>query len=434
MIMKVFWSWQSDTPWKTGRQFIREILKEIVQQLQQELDEPDRDGEGLHLDHDIEGTTGLVSIVDTIFQKINASTVIVADITCVGEVTAADVRSNRKKRLINSNVALELGYAIRAIPEGSIIAVLNEAYGSHDDMPFDLRHKGGVITFNLSPEADEATIKREAGELTGKLASILRKVLKGAREAAQPAFQEKQSTYSTAVYFDKKQILASNLVGSEKDDYIYEDCCALCYMRVVPTKALSNLYANSELEKRAYSVPILGFGFGNQLVFRNGFGAIKWCPGSSPLTGVASISASTQLFRNGEIWSICQCPFKNENDPLASPLRFKYPAIRYKDFEAAYRNEVPMALSYAIENLKLDSPLQLILGVAGVKGAFLPSARQSLSHQSGPIELDEIECRSVITNNQDIQGAIVKFFKAVWDAAGESRPPQLYGFPSETTK
>jgi len=53
--MKIFWSWQSDTPGKTGRHFIREVLEDALKQLkvEDELDEPKRDD--LHLDHDRKG-------------------------------------------------------------------------------------------------------------------------------------------------------------------------------------------------------------------------------------------------------------------------------------------------------------------------------------------------------------------------------------------
>ena len=36
--MKVFWSWQSDTPGKTGRHFVRDALAEAVARLRQPAD------------------------------------------------------------------------------------------------------------------------------------------------------------------------------------------------------------------------------------------------------------------------------------------------------------------------------------------------------------------------------------------------------------
>lgn len=52
--MKVFWSWQSDTPGKIGRHFVREALSKAIAELkiEIELDEPaGRDSRiDLHLD------------------------------------------------------------------------------------------------------------------------------------------------------------------------------------------------------------------------------------------------------------------------------------------------------------------------------------------------------------------------------------------------
>jgi hypothetical protein len=36
--------------------------------------------------------------------------------------------------------------------------VFNKHYGRHEDLPFDLRHKGGAVVFDLAPEADRQVI------------------------------------------------------------------------------------------------------------------------------------------------------------------------------------------------------------------------------------------------------------------------------------
>ena len=69
------------------------------------------------------------------------------------------------KKLINSNVAIELGYALRALTDRNVLLVFNEHYGKHDDLPFDLRHKGGSIVFNLAPDADKRLIEEFSEEL-----------------------------------------------------------------------------------------------------------------------------------------------------------------------------------------------------------------------------------------------------------------------------
>src|SRR5229473_6594420 len=106
--MKVFWSWQSDTPGNTGRFLVRDALKDAVHQLKQASDIDEAVRERLHVDHDIKDTTGSPDLVRTIFEKIDAAEIVVADVTLVGAVLGAAAPD---KKLINSNVAIELGYA-----------------------------------------------------------------------------------------------------------------------------------------------------------------------------------------------------------------------------------------------------------------------------------------------------------------------------------
>ena len=85
--MKIFWSWQSDTPGKTGRYFVRDALSEAIAILKQpeEIEEPTQaeNREGLHLDQDRQNVTGSPPLVDTIKQKIRDTAVFVGDVTPV---------------------------------------------------------------------------------------------------------------------------------------------------------------------------------------------------------------------------------------------------------------------------------------------------------------------------------------------------------------
>src|SRR5262245_53019315 len=107
--MKIFWSWQSDHPGKISRHFVREALERAISELKQEpeIEEAARDAE---LDYDRKGVPGSPDLANTILQKIRECAVFVADVTPVGAVS-----DNRQKRLINSNVAIELGYALSVI-------------------------------------------------------------------------------------------------------------------------------------------------------------------------------------------------------------------------------------------------------------------------------------------------------------------------------
>ena len=144
--MKVFWSWQSDTSGRTGRYFVRDALADAIDALKADEDivEPtEREArDALELDHDRRGVPGSPDLTATIFRKIDEAAVFVADVTSVGKTTA-------DKRLINSNVAIEFGYAHRSLGDTFILMVQNTHYGEREDLPFDLRHKAGPIQFNL---------------------------------------------------------------------------------------------------------------------------------------------------------------------------------------------------------------------------------------------------------------------------------------------
>jgi hypothetical protein len=119
--VKIFWSWQSDTPGKTGRHFVRNVLQTIVDELKQaiEVDEPTERGsrEEIHLDHDRKGVGGSPDLARVILEKIEQSVVLVADVTPVGVVheAPADLNSKVAKKTINPNVGIELGYALHAL-------------------------------------------------------------------------------------------------------------------------------------------------------------------------------------------------------------------------------------------------------------------------------------------------------------------------------
>ena len=174
--MKVFWSWQSDTPRGTGRHFVENVLKDVIAEIAVEYEEAGRPESRPELDKDTQGEAGLVAIVDTIFAKIRNASVFVADVTPVAMVESrkrADGSATKVKPVPNPNVMIELGYALSALGHSRIVCVANDAHlPSVEDLPFDLRHRRGPITFALEPNA--SSVQKE------KAGSALRRALKGA--------------------------------------------------------------------------------------------------------------------------------------------------------------------------------------------------------------------------------------------------------------
>ncbi len=141
------------------------------------VEEPVR--ETLHLDQDIQGITGSPDLVRTIFEKIEKSAVVVADVTIVGATDAG-------KKLINSNVAIELGYALHARTDKNVLLVFNRFYGTHEDLPFDLRHKGGAVDFNLALDAGREAIEAQGKALKDRFSLALKPFLESGQQPKQP--------------------------------------------------------------------------------------------------------------------------------------------------------------------------------------------------------------------------------------------------------
>ena len=134
--MKILCWWQSNTPEKVGRHFVRDDLAETIEVLNQsdEIKESsEREArEALHLDHYRKGMSGSPDLAPTIFKKIEQAAVFVADVTRVGETTLVTGKADSRtaKKLINSNIAIEYGYALRAHGDARILIVQNQSFST----------------------------------------------------------------------------------------------------------------------------------------------------------------------------------------------------------------------------------------------------------------------------------------------------------------
>ena len=77
MASTVFYSWQSDTPAKSNRNFIEDALEKAIKALGRdvEIQEALRDEE-IRLDKDTKGVPGIPPIADVIFEKISKCQVV----------------------------------------------------------------------------------------------------------------------------------------------------------------------------------------------------------------------------------------------------------------------------------------------------------------------------------------------------------------------
>lgn len=183
----IFYSWQSDLPGNTNRHFIADALKKAAEAISKD----DCVEDSPCVDSDTSGVSGSLDIAHTILEKIDQADVFVCDLSIINdyakrlyvrqlirqEIVRLDEKSNYQEKVAelrkleqsttdrptpNPNVLFELGYAWKTETLGSkhILMVINEAYGSRDDLPFDLRMKR-IQTFNLSESGNKAQVKQE---------------------------------------------------------------------------------------------------------------------------------------------------------------------------------------------------------------------------------------------------------------------------------
>lgn len=122
--MKVFYSWQSDSPNATNRSLIHGALLFVQMQLLEEVEE---DRPQLEIDQATSREPGSPNIPATIFRKISEADALIADITTIGK--AGD------RPTPNPNVLIELGYAIGILGWSRIILIFNTAYGNISTEP-----------------------------------------------------------------------------------------------------------------------------------------------------------------------------------------------------------------------------------------------------------------------------------------------------------
>lgn len=425
--MKIFWSWQSDTPGKTGRHFIRQALLEAIKELKEieDIEEPNEraNKDSLHLDHDRQGVAGSPDLVRTIFQKIDASVVFVADITPVSVIPPRKVGDEeiKEKRNMNPNVAIELGYALRVL-EDNFLMVLNTHYGDRQFIPFDLASRGGPIMFCLPPDADAQKIKAESASLKRMFVTALRPFIKS-QEITTPisSFIETPAIVSPAAYFRFGEPLAK--FGDEDDsvEYCYSDSNGF-YLRVMPFDPLTKPFFTSTLADELRRSKLFPLWNQQGMVSANQYGAITIEPRSN--TG-GEIKASTQVFVNGEIWGFTPKLLCSDQNGNYVPGPF---------FENIYHNALHSYIMFMVNNLKISPPYTIEAGAVGIQ-QFQIMVGPTIDDRRGPFYQNEMNKRVVLNNASDeaIDAVLLMIFEELYRVSGYPRPEGLYGFPFTRT-
>ena len=145
----IFYSWQTDSGVKLNRNFIGDCLTHAIKKLNRE------DLSNLVIDRDTKNVPGMPDIGHTILEKIAKSVVVVADLTLINP---AAVRRPDERPVSNPNVVFELGYAFGKLGSKAIVGVFNTAFGSVEELPFDLRPKR-LMTYCYAKGDDKTRIR-----------------------------------------------------------------------------------------------------------------------------------------------------------------------------------------------------------------------------------------------------------------------------------
>jgi hypothetical protein len=406
--VKIFWAWQSDTPGKTGRHFVRDALLDAIGILKQpeEVEEPTRaeNRESMHLDQDRQNVTGSPALVDTIKRKIRESRVFIGDVTPVSKIPKREGAT--EKRNMNPNVAIELGYAQHALADEQVLMVLNEYYGGREFLPFDLQHHAGPIIYCLKPKATKEEIETARAKLRGQFVTALRGFLERDTAAAAPAFPSTPATTSPAVWFKPGEVLAKL---DEQTEYGFADDKGI-YLRISPRSAPARPFATAELYGMARQSQ-LGLLHRQQsgIPGHNARGAILFEPASG---SGGRLRAATQVFHSGEVWAIGR-------DLLVDNERGRF--VPVKPLEAAYRETLTRVVDFMQARLGIEPPYTVEFGGAGLIGYSLAITIDN------PYEIrdDTFSDRLVLSEASDaaIDSALLRIYEAFFRRAGYQRPP-----------
>ena len=422
--MKVFWSWQSDLPGKISRHFVREALEEAVEALNEEREIVDADRPEAAIDHDRKGVPGSPDLANIILEKIRNSDVFVADVTPVGQSA-----SQPPKKLMNPNVAIELGYSLRALSDRKLIMIVNSAFGTREDLPFDLRHKSGPIFYNLPVNATKAAIAAAKQKLVSELKIALREIAASlSRKPTTALTRVAAISGNPARFFDPTQFLV-NREGDgfrEGREQLVVPDKPLAFLRVIPDNATVKLIRTvardvlNQSQLRPFSHE-----WHSMNVAINEWGAIAY----EPLSDRREILSGTQLHQNCEVWGFdTYLP-----SPTHTPKSGGPPGIWGANLEEAFQRNLKPYAHFIQNHLEIPPPYTVIAGLTGVRSHILAIPGSWGTKSLGPFLDDPVVIEAILSSTDEdaINAVLLKIFRGVFEAVGHVRPANFRKFPPQ---
>jgi hypothetical protein len=401
----IFFSWQSDTPQLTGRNFIERALKCAIDQLAADVELKEAARE-LKVDRDTKGVPGSPKIVDTIFSKIDAAEAFIGDVSFVGR------RPNRDP-IPNPNVLIEYGWALKSLSHDRVLTLMNTAYGNPDPatLPFDMRHVRHPIAYHLPDDATPEQIKEVRAVLAKTLAAALRDILKIAKTPPMPppAFRPLPSGSSPGRFRTAEAPLAyaENPFSQLAPIAVTLAPGPVSWLRLMPAIDPGRTWSFSELKAAATADGglMMPYGVGGgqadigYLRDADGFG-------TRVMTVPDKAECVSFLFQTGEVWGIDAFVMGSGN------IMIEQQSMVFALTQ--YRN--------VLKELGISGPYRWIAGFEGTKGRALAPTSAGPSFRRGTALVNVIQAEGELLDDQGPDAAIGQFVKKVYDACGFAAP------------
>ncbi len=411
-VMRIFYSWQMDAPRKINKDFIRRALNRAIDKLSEDPDVSEAERDEMEVDQDTQGVLGSPEVARVILNKIANSSVVVADVSLV-----AFGKDN--KRHINSNVAIELGYAYGELGDEAVLKIMNTHFGKPDELPFDLRARRHPVQYHLEPTADPATIAAEEKKLVKELARILKSYLENSLGKQKATHIETPSTALRGMFWKLGEPLVP--VDDPRPLHnVFWSGCRLLYFRCIPLGVIPELSPLEALSMISELRPLVSQrGYGRS---RNKWGALTY-----DLSTNGDLIGLSQLFRNREIWSI---------DAYYSSLLTSLEDDDEQSLEYIPTSRINDDYPFAIDSIrKLAAELnygkryEIEMGLSGAEGIRLLVGSGYNDPYLGPIYKNEVHLRKSIADDYPTKSIMNDFWELLFSEAGHPVPEELVWLP-----
>lgn len=400
MALTIFYSWQSDTPNTTNRNFIEDALKKAIARVKDnfEVQEAIRDDD-FKFDKDTQEVPGTPPITEVIFDKISKAAIFIPDLTFVG-------KSAKGRLLPNPNVLIEYGYALKSVTTSRIIPVMNSAFGDPTEynLPFNMRHLRKPLTYCLEENSGQEAKTTIREQLIRDLTKAIETVVKSGMLPLIKSSPDVDATSKERIVGFKEDRISRLFVN---DTPIPFNTNPKTVLHLIPARSFKDGHGYNLAQfssNQANLKPIGGAGWNSKYTFE---GFLNYSNSSDP----KKVSSYVHLYKNGIIEAV--------NGSIINP-EYDGKKFRVQLFENELIKAIHNYLSiYKI--LKVDAPIFVFITIMSVADYSLDVGNRFFS-ESHVIDRDQLFLPELIIEKLDVVASDVlkPCFDNIWNAFGYS--------------